>query len=78
MKQIEIHQLTNRYQVRRLTLDDAPRIYTFCQNNTSYYQYCGRELTMAVIEQDLTICPPGIPPSQKYYVGLPEYLYIYL
>ena len=72
MKPIDIEKLSNRYNVRRLHLDDVEMIYSFCKKNTQYYEYCGKELTRGLIEQDLVITPPGIPPEQKYYVGFFE------
>ena len=39
-----------------------------CQALTGY-KYCGKELTIELIEKDLEITPPGIPIEQKYYIG---------
>ena len=47
-------------------------IYRFCERNTQYYAYCGKELSTELIERDLEITPPGIPMEQKYYVGFFE------
>ena len=69
MKQINIGQFSKNYQVRKLTLEDIPMIFSFCQKNTQYYEYCGKKLTVELIEQDIKICPPSIPLNQKYYVG---------
>lgn len=69
MKQIEIKKLSKMYDVRRIDLDDVPMIYTFCKRNTQYYEYCEKEPSIELIEQDLEITPPGIPIEQKYYIG---------
>lgn len=72
MKKIEIEKLSKRYNVRKLCFDDVEMIYRFCERNTQYYAYCGKELSTELIERDLEITPPGIPKEQKYYVGFFE------
>ena len=69
MRKIEIKKLSKRYDVRKLNSDDVQMIYTFCKRNTQYYKYCGKELSIELIEKDLEITPPGIPIEQKYYIG---------
>ena len=69
MKTIDINKLSQRYDVRKLNFDDVEMIYTFCKRNTQYYEYCGKEITIELIENDLEITPPGIPIEQKYYIG---------
>lgn len=72
MEKIEVKKLSKRYDVRKLNLDDVEMIYTFCKINTQYYEYCGKELSIELIERDLKITPPGIPMEQKYYIGFFE------
>ena len=72
MKKLEIRKLSNRYDVRKLNFDDVEMVYKFCKSNTQYYEYCGKELSIELIERDLKITPPGIPMEQKYYVGFFE------
>ena len=69
MRKIEIRKLSKRYDVRKLNSDDIQMIYSFCKRNTQYYKYCGKELTIELIEKDLEITPPGILIEQKYYIG---------
>ena len=69
MKEIDIKKLSKRYTVRKLNLDDVQMIYTFCKRNTQYYEYCGKEPSIELIERDIEITPPGIPIEQKYYIG---------
>ena len=69
MKKIDIKKISKRYSVRKLNLNDVQMIYTFCKKNTQYYKYCGKELSIELIEKDLEITPPGISLEQKYYVG---------
>ena len=72
MKSIEIKKLSEKYDIRKLNFDDVEMIYTFCKSNTQYYKYCGKELSIELIERDLRITPPGISLEQKYYVGFFE------
>lgn len=72
MKKIEVKKLSKRYEVKKLNLDDVEMIYKFCKSNTQYYEYCGKELSIELVEQDLKITPPGIPMEQKYYIGFFE------
>ena len=69
MKKIDIKKLSRRYDVRKLISDDVQMIYTFCKSNTQYYKYCGKEISVELIEKDIEITPPGIPIEQKYYIG---------
>ena len=69
MKKIDIKKLSKNYDVRKLNLDDAQMIYFFCKRNTQYYEYCGKEISIELIENDLEITPPDIPIEQKYYIG---------
>ncbi len=72
MSKIDFKKFSDRFDVRKLNMDDVESIYNFCRMNTQYYEYCGKELSVDLIERDLTITPPGIPMEQKYYVGFYE------
>jgi len=72
MKRIENRKFSGKYDVRKLNLDDVKMIYTFCKSNTQYYEYCGKEPSIELIERDLRITPPGIPIEQKYHIGFFE------
>ena len=61
MKNINPKQLSSTYDIRKLTMDDVDRIYAFCAGNTQYYEYCGKDISVELIENDLTAVPPGIP-----------------
>ena len=69
MEKIDIKKLSKRYDVRKMNLEDVDMIYAFCKSNTQYYEYCGKEPSVELIERDLEITPPGIPIEQKYYIG---------
>ena len=69
MYKIDIKMFSNRYDVRKLHHDDVELIYSFCKRNIQYYEYCGKEPSVELIERDLEITPPGLSIEQKYYVG---------
>ncbi len=69
MDRIELGKLSVVYDVRRLGLADAPMVYAFCRANTRYYAYCGAEVTLELVEHDLTAVPPGVSGEQHYYLG---------
>lgn len=71
-EKIELRMFSKIYNVRKLNIDDVEMIYNLCKSNTQYYEYCGKELSIELIERDLEITPPGIPKEQKYYIGFFE------
>ena len=72
MEKIEVGKLSKRYDVRKLNLDDVEMIYTLCKRNTQYYEYCGKDISIELIEHDIRTAPPEIPMEQKYYIGFFE------
>lgn len=72
MGKIEISKLSKRYDVGKLDLEDVQMICTFCKSNVQYYEYCSKDISPELIEEDLKAVPPGIPVKQKYYIGFFE------
>ena len=72
MKIIQPSLLSKTYEVRTLQIQDAPMIYAFCKRHTPYYAYCGKDVSLELIEHDIQTLPPGISMEQKYYVGFFE------
>ncbi len=72
MKSIDIQKFSDKYFVRKMNEDDIDLIFHFCQHNTQYYEYCGKDISMELIENDFHITPPNIPIEQKYYIGFFE------
>ena len=66
---IDISALSGRFAVRRLDDADAGRILALCRGNPLFYEYCQTEPSLEQVLQDLRIAPPGIGPSDKYYLG---------
>lgn len=72
MNYLDVTKFSSKYYVRKLTEKDIPLIYAMCMKNQQYYEYCGKQPTVELIESDLTITPPGIDRSKKYYIGFFE------
>lgn len=72
VKKIELRMFSKKYDVRKLNEDDVEMLYDFCKRNTQYYEYCGKDISIELIESDLKVTPPGIPMEQKYYLGFFE------
>ena len=66
---LDISKISHQYTVRRLDEADADRILRFCQKNTQYYEYCEAQPTREQVLSDLSLTPPGISLSDKYYIG---------
>lgn len=66
---IDIHALSNIFDVRKLSCADIGSIYELCRENTQYYRYCEAKPTKEQIKKDLHLLPPGVPPSDKYFIG---------
>lgn len=69
MAKIDIKNLSKTYDVRKLNPQDTEMIIAFCKDNPQYYEHSGKKLSAELIESDMRITPPGIPPEQKYYIG---------
>ena len=72
MKAIHIAELSGRFTVRRLDRNDVKKIVGLCAGNPQFYQYSPAEPTEGQVISDMSILPPGVPPSRKYYVGFLE------
>ncbi len=66
---INVSDLSSRYTVRRLEARDAAAVEDLCRENGQFYLYCGAEPTEEQILEDMRITPPGVDPSDKYYIG---------
>ena len=66
---MDLSALSKRYSIRRMDDSDADSILELCKGNTQYYLYCQARPSREQILSDLHITPPGIDPSDKYYIG---------
>ena len=66
---MDLSALSKCYSIRKMDDSDADSILELCRGNAQYYLYCQAEPSKDQILNDLHITPPGIDPSDKYYVG---------
>lgn len=69
MKEINISQFSQRYNIRRMTLDDTDTVFDLLIENQPYFLCCGSQPTKKLVQSDITAGPSGIPSEQKYYLG---------
>ena len=66
---LNISELSEHFEIRRLNDSDTDDILRFCEKNTLYYQYCEAEPSREQVNSDLHLTPPGVDLSDKYFVG---------
>ena len=69
---VDITRLSSHYEVRTLTDSDVGIVLDLCQKNTLFYEFTKARPTREEVKNDMTITPPGIDPSDKYFVGFFE------
>ncbi len=69
---IEITELSTVYKIRKMEDSDADEILNLCNENTQYYESCGKQPSKELILSDLHITPPGISEADKHYIGFFE------
>lgn len=66
---IDITKLSNAYTVRRLGPADADAVFALCRENPQFYRYSSAEASKEQVLSDMRLLPPGVKPSDKYYLG---------
>jgi RimJ/RimL family protein N-acetyltransferase len=66
---MNIGSLSATYRVRRLEDADISEIFTLCEGNPFYYQYCPPPVTVESIKKDMLALPPGKTMADKYFLG---------
>lgn len=66
---MNVGELSNRYQVKKLTENDAEIVYSLCKQNHVYYKYCPPPVTIESICEDMRKLPPKKSRNDKYYIG---------
>ena len=72
MNRLDLKIFSKTYSIKELTSDDVEMIFSFCKSNTQYYEYCGKDISVELIENDIHALPPETDKDQKYYVGFFE------
>lgn len=66
---LQLENFSDRYSVRRMTVDDVMQVFELCKENTLYYKYCPPFVTEESILDDMNALPKGKSKKDKYYVG---------
>ncbi len=69
MIRIDIKKFSNRFDIRKLTLNDVEEIYSLCKENTFYYEHCKPFVTRESIQRDMKMFPKNKTLDDKYYIG---------
>lgn len=66
---MDVRELSSKYQVRKLTVEDVDLIYGLSIGNPMFYEYCPPYVTKESITEDMRALPPGKHLDDKCYVG---------
>lgn len=69
---IEFHNLSSRFQVRKLTETDLEQVLVLYQTNPLYFEHFPPLPSLESLANDLVDCPPGKSLSDKYFLGFWE------
>ena len=69
---IDITKLSSRFECHALHPEDADRILALCRKNPLFYEYTEARPVREQILDDMTLTPPGMDLSSKYYFGFFE------
>ncbi len=68
-RMIDIAKLSSRFECRILQAEDAEKILDLCRKNPLFYEFTEARPDREQILEDMTLTPPGIELSSKYYFG---------
>lgn len=66
---MDIKALSNCYQVRKLDIQDIPRIYQLSITNPLYFKFCPPMVSEQSIHEDMFALPPHKEAKDKFYIG---------
>ena len=69
---MNVENLSNKYAVRRLYVEDVDAVFELCSKNSLYYQYCPPFITKNGVVEDMKALPPGKNRKDKYFLGYYE------
>ena len=69
---MDINKISQKYDVRYLNKENVDEISKIMNGNQQFYKYTDSKPTKENILNDMSITPPGIDISQKYYIGFYE------
>lgn len=69
VKRMKINQISNHFQVRKLTEADLEQVLALYQTNPLYFEHFPPLPSLESLANDLVDCPPGKELSDKYFLG---------
>ncbi|HFI0458093.1 TPA: GNAT family N-acetyltransferase [Streptococcus suis] len=66
---MKINQISNHFQVRKLTEADLEQVLALYQSNPLYFEHFPPLPSLESLANDLVDCPPGKEQSDKYFLG---------
>lgn len=66
---MNICEISSKYTVRKLTVEDINEIYDLSAGNPLFYEYCPPYVTKESILRDMHALPPQCTEDDKYYIG---------
>ena len=66
---MKINQISNHFQVRKLTEADLEQVLALYQTNPLYFEHFPPLPSLESLVNDLVDCPPGKSLSDKYFLG---------
>ena len=66
---MDIHKITNKFHVKRLSEEHVEEILALCKKNELFYQYHPPVATRESIIDDMNALPPNKEMKDKYFLG---------
>lgn len=66
---MKVQNLSQNYEVRRLTHADVDSVLSIYSKNELYYQYHPQEVTREAVIADMEALPPHKTKDDKYFIG---------
>ncbi len=66
---LPFEQISEAYQVRRITEEDLPELLALARGNAAYYAHMHETPALETLRGDLTKLPPRTTPEDKYFLG---------
>ena len=66
---MKIQEITNKFNVKRISEENVEEILALCEKNELFYQYHPPVATRESILDDLNALPPNKEMKDKYYLG---------
>ena len=66
---MEIKNLSERFEVRKLAEENLDEMLALCEKNTLFFQHCPPPPTKERLSVDLSVLPPNKTMADKFFVG---------